>query len=224
MTNRNSATRVERADHRASRTVNRKRDSWPMRAIGAVSDIGDQPQMRLLCAAVMAAGLIRRDSRLLGTGMKMLAAHTVATWAKSGVKGAIDRTRPESGDDPKLQPGDSDAREDNSFPSGHSAGAVAVAQALARSYPQHALHARAAALVIAAVQVPRGTHYVGDVVAGTAIGLAAERASEALIDTGLRGVEAQLRSRRHPRPPADPRPGREPAPAATGSERPTRAG
>ena len=173
-------SRLAQADGEISDRLNRQRDTWPMRVIGAVSDIGDQPQMRLICAATMTAGAIRRDGRPFRTGVKMLAAHTMATWGKSGVKAVIDRTRPDSGDDPAVRTGDSDDHEETAFPSGHSAGAIAVAQAFARSYPQHAMAARTAAMAVAAAQVPRGTHYVGDVLAGTLIGVAAEHFNDAV--------------------------------------------
>lgn len=146
--------------------------------------------MRALCGATIALGIIRRDKRLAKTGFRMLAAHTLATWGKSRVKAVINRRRPESGDDPRIRPGDSDAHEDNSFPSGHSAGAVAVGEAFTRSYPDHALAARGAAALISGVQVPRGTHYAGDVVAGMLIGLVAERASDAIIELSLRWLAA----------------------------------
>lgn len=162
-----------------------------MRLIGSASEIGDQPQMRLLCAATIAFAIVRRNDRLLATGIKMLSAHTLATWGKSGVKSVVNRTRPESGDDPTVRWGDSDAHEENSFPSGHSAGAISVAQAFARSYPNHSFTARSAALAVAAVQVPRGTHYAGDVVAGVLIGLGAERASEAAIGSSLQRLDAK---------------------------------
>lgn len=170
---------VELADQKVSDNLNHKRDSWQMRLVGTASDIGDQPQMRLLCAATIVLAMVRRDSQLAKTGFKMIAAHTVATWGKSRVKAIVDRTRPDGGDDPKLRLGGSDAHEETSFPSGHSAGVVGVAQVVARSYPEHALAARSAAFVVAAVQVPRGTHYVGDVVAGALIGLLAEQATDA---------------------------------------------
>ena len=145
--------------------------------------------MRLLCAATIGLAVVRRDNRLLKTGLKMLSAHTLATWAKSSVKSVVNRTRPESGDDPTVRWGDSDAHE-NSFPSGHSAGAVSVAEAFARNYPDHALAVRMAAFVVPAVQVPRGTHYAGDVAAGLVIGFAAEKASEAALGPSLRSVVA----------------------------------
>lgn len=184
MTSHRNPASVERADRKISGKLNNRRDSWLMRLVGAASDIGDQPQMRLLCAATIVVAIARRDSRLAGTGFKMLAAHTAATWAKSGVKAVVDRTRPDSGDDPKVRLGDSDEHQETSFPSGHSAGVVAVAQVVARSYPEHALAVRTAAVAVAAVQVPRGTHYVGDVVAGALIGLLAEQ----VVDTAWNGL------------------------------------
>ncbi len=188
MTKQKKRNRVARADHRISSKVNGERDSLVMRMLGAASEIGDQPQMRLLCAGTIATALVRRDRGLAATGLKMLAAHTLATWGKSGIKAVINRTRPESGNDPKVRLGSSEEHAENSFPSGHSAGAVSVAEAFARDYPQHAVATRLAAFAVAAIQVPRGTHYAGDVAAGMLIGLAAERAS----DGALRQVSRLL--------------------------------
>jgi hypothetical protein len=192
MINKEAKSNVEQADRAITDRLNYKRDSWQMRLIGTASEIGDQPQMRLLCAATIGYGLIRRDSQLAGVGLKMLAAHTLATWGKSGVKSVVDRTRPESGDDPRVRPGRSNNHQENSFPSGHSAGAVAVAEAFARSYPERATMARIAAMMVAAVQVPRGTHYVGDVVVGMVIGLIAERASHATTQAALQVADTRL--------------------------------
>ena len=136
MTTKCAAASIEKVDRKASHRLNNDRDSWPMRVIGAASDIGDQPQMRLLCAATIAIGALRHDGKLAKTGVSMLAAHTLATWAKSGVKAVVDRTRPDSEQDGhRFGFGDSKAHSESSFPSGHSAGAVAVARALARGYP-----------------------------------------------------------------------------------------
>jgi len=185
-------TAVEQADDKITSEVNDKRDSWPVRLVGAASEIGDQPQMRMICAATVADGIARRDLHLTSTGFRMLAAHTLATWAKSGIKAVINRRRPKDGDDPRIREGDSDRHEENSFPSGHSAGAVAVGEAIARAYPGHAVAARGAALSISVVQVPRGTHYAGDVLAGIAIGLIAERMSDAAIDLAVRWASRAL--------------------------------
>ena len=165
---RQAGRRLEKSDRAATHVLNDDRDTWPVRLAGAVSEIGDQPQMRLLCAATVVIGLVRRDARLAKTGLRMLAAHTLATWGKGAVKAVVDRTRPDSeGEGYRFGPGDSDAHAQNSFPSGHSAGAVAVAHAFGRAYPEHAGKALGAAAAIAAVQIPRGTHFIGDVLAGS---------------------------------------------------------
>ncbi len=189
------ATAVEKADHKITSEVNGERNSWPVRLVGAASEVGDQPQMRMICAATVAAGIARWDLHLTSAGMRMLAAHTLATWAKSGIKAVINRRRPKDGDDPRVREGDSDRHEENSFPSGHSAGAVAVGEAIARAYPYHAGAARGSAWSVSVVQVPRGTHYAGDVLAGIAIGLIAERVSDAAIDLAVRYAKQEVTNR-----------------------------
>src|SRR4051812_33615928 len=168
-----------RADRKAAAAALRHEESLAVRLLDHVADLGDQPPMRILCGSVIAVGLIAGDRRLAGAGLRMLAAHTLATLAKDVVKRRVDRTRPRSlakpGKDAKPRRGDSEAKEETSFPSGHSAGAAAVARAFARSYPEHALPAYAAAGVLALVQIPRCAHYPTDVGAGLAIGIAAEK-------------------------------------------------
>lgn len=172
------------------------RDTPAMRALGWLSDAGDQPPLRLLCGALIAAGLLRGDARQARAGLRMLAAHEVATFAKSFVKHRVDRTRPRSrgeGGDDRPRAGSSRAKEDSSFPSGHTAGAVATARAFARAYPDHAVPAHAAAALIALAQIPRCAHYPTDVAAGAAIGLAGERLASAGFDRLAAPVEHKLR-------------------------------
>ena len=153
-----------------------------------LADLGDQPAMRVLCAATVAAGILSRDRRFVRAGFRMLAAHTLATWTKNFVKHRVDRTRPRSAGDPRkdhrLAPGRSKAKEETSFPSGHAAGAAAVARAFAREVPEWAAPACGIGGVLALAQIPRCAHYPTDVGAGIAIGLA----SEAAVDAGLRLV------------------------------------
>jgi membrane-associated phospholipid phosphatase len=168
------------ADSKAAAALRPYRDSLPVRILEHVADLGDQPPMRILCGSVIAVGLVAGDRRLARAGLRMLAAHTLATLVKDAVKRQIDRTRPRSaakpGKDARPRRGDSEAKEETSFPSGHSAGAAAVARAFARSYPEHAAPAYAAAAILALAQIPRCAHYPTDVGAGLAIGLAAEKA------------------------------------------------
>jgi membrane-associated phospholipid phosphatase len=175
-----AAAKVVRADRKAAAALLPYEESLPVRLLEHVADLGDQPPMRILCGSVIAVGLLGGNRRLAGAGLRMLAAHTLATLVKDAVKHRVDRTRPRSlakpGKDAKPRPGDSEAKEETSFPSGHSAGAAAVARAFARSYPEHAAPAYAAAAVLALAQIPRCAHYPTDVGAGLAIGVAAEKA------------------------------------------------
>ena len=65
-----------------------------------------------------------------------------------------------------MKPGGDHRPEADSFPSGHTAGAVPVARALARDYPEHAVMAYAVAGAAAVVQIPRCKHYPTDFAAG----------------------------------------------------------
>jgi membrane-associated phospholipid phosphatase len=168
------------ADAGVASAMRRQQGSPLVRALDFVADLGDQPPMRILCGSVIAVGLIGGDRRLAKAGLRMLAAHTLATVVKDVVKKRVDRTRPRAaakpGKDSRPRPGRRTAKEETSFPSGHSAGAAAVARAFARDYPEYALPAYGAAAALALAQIPRCAHYPTDVGAGLAIGVAAEKA------------------------------------------------
>lgn len=172
-----NATALEQADTTVTKAVAPYQESWPVRALSAIGSLGDQPPMLAISSAVLGAGLVRGDRRMLQAGARMIAAHVIATATKNYIKHRVDRTRPhvlvEEGRY-KMEPGHNRAKEETSFPSGHTAGAVAVARAFARDYPEHRRAAYAAAGVIALAQIPRCAHYPSDVAAGTAVGLAAE--------------------------------------------------
>ncbi|MEA3014065.1 MAG: hypothetical protein QOD42_2610 [Sphingomonadales bacterium] len=167
------------ADKATVQAVRPQRKSVAVRALSWASELGDQPQMLALSGGLLAFGLVRRDGRMARAGARMMLSHLLATAAKNFVKHRVDRTRPRStgnGKGPAPKPGRSHAKEETSFPSGHSAGAVAVARAFARDYPEHRGAALAGAGFIALAQIPRRAHYPTDVAAGLAIGLAAEKA------------------------------------------------
>lgn len=176
------------ADADAVAAVKPWADSPAVAVLGRVAGLGDQPEMRILCGSVIAAGLVLGDRRLARAGLRMLAAHTVATLAKDFVKKRVDRTRPRStgkaGKDHRPQPGRSEAKEETSFPSGHSAGAAAVARAFARDYPALSAPAYGAAAILALAQIPRCAHYPTDVGAGVAIGLASEAVASLAFPNG----------------------------------------
>ncbi len=177
---------IEEADAAAAEAVSPYRETLPIQALSFVSKLGDQPPLRLLCGAMIAAGLARRDMRLAGAGVRALASHTLATWVKNAVKHRVDRTRPNvnGGGRSRIKPGRDSSKDETSFPSGHSAGAAAVASALARDYPEYGGAAYAAAGIVALAQIPRCSHYPSDVGAGIAIGIA----SDAAVALALRGA------------------------------------
>jgi membrane-associated phospholipid phosphatase len=149
----------------------------PARLVDAIAQLGDQPELRTVSAFVVAAGLLSANRRLVRAGVRMLLAHEIATLAKDLIKEQIDRTRPHSAktdSDRAVKRGHHTAKTKTSFPSGHSAGATAVARAFGREYPQLQAPALAAAAVVAGMQVPRLNHFPSDVAAGVLLGAASE--------------------------------------------------
>ncbi|HEX8263751.1 MAG TPA: hypothetical protein VF547_12850, partial [Allosphingosinicella sp.] len=107
------------ADAAATEAALPYQGSAAMEALGRFASLGDQPPMRTLCAATIAAGLAGGNRRLARAGLRMLLAHTLATFAKDFVKQRVDRTRPRSkngeGKDHIPRPGRHTAKETTSF-------------------------------------------------------------------------------------------------------------
>ncbi len=167
------------ADGKTHEAVLPYQDTAPVKAIGWASEVGDQPQLLTLCGGVLAYGLIRGRPDLTRAGARMIASHLLATAMKNFIKHRVDRKRPfavSSKEDLKPKPGRNSSKEETSFPSGHSAGAMAVAQALSREVPAARAGAMAGAGFIALAQIPRCAHYLSDIGAGLAIGWLAEQA------------------------------------------------
>ncbi len=172
-----SGVNVEQADVAAAEKLGRHRHSSPVRALGGLSEIADQAPAMTICGAVLAGGLIRRNARVAEAGARMLASILVATAIKGVVKRFVSRARPHVLFDQgryAFEPLGPQGGDWNSFPSGHTADAVAAARGLARVFPQRRAPAYAVAAGIGAVQIPRAKHYPLDVAAGAAIGIAAE--------------------------------------------------
>jgi membrane-associated phospholipid phosphatase len=166
-------------DRKAHEAVLPYQDAPSVKALSWLSELGDQPQMLTLSGGVLAWGVVSRDRHFVRAGARMVASHLLATWLKNLIKHRVDRTRPfaaRTHQDRKPKRGKDQSKEETSFPSGHSAGALAVAQAFARELPEHRGKALAGAGLIAIAQVPRCAHYPTDVGAGLAIGWASELA------------------------------------------------
>lgn len=147
---------IEKADVAVVEAVAPARDTLVVRALGALSELSDQPPLIALSAGTFAVGLLLGRRRLAETGGRMLAAHLLATAIKSAIKARVVRTRPhllvEEGDY-RMHAGDENDHPVNSFPSGHTAGAVAVARAVVRGHPERRALAYPLAAGAALVQI-----------------------------------------------------------------------
>ena len=175
-----AARKLAKADRKTTHDIAAHRDTVPARIAGLFGELADQPQLITASIGTIAAGLIDRRPDLVRGGARMLAAHLVATAAKTAIKRSFDRTRPAKAlrDGHRFRAGDSTDHELNSFPSGHTAGAVAVARAASREIDGAAAPAALGVGAIAAIQPVAGNHYLSDVIVGGAIGWIAE----ALVD------------------------------------------
>jgi undecaprenyl-diphosphatase len=179
-----AATPIEEMDAAVATALVPHAERGLVQLVGDASDLSDQEPLYAAAAAVIGTGLAMRDERTVRAGTRVLAAHLLATALRGVVKQLVVRTRPDAAarrGEYQFAPGERRESELSSFPSGHTAGAMAVARALGRDYPgsYHAWLGLAGAA--SAVQVLRSKHYVTDVVAGAAIGFVAEIAIDQLI-------------------------------------------
>ncbi|WP_052041731.1 phosphatase PAP2 family protein [Paracoccus sphaerophysae] len=191
------------ADVALSVEAGQMRDHPVIAAAGAASEIADQPPAFTLAAIALGAGLLSRRPRLAEGGGRALAALWLATRTKSAIKSVVVRTRPykllEEGHYETGVNGP-DSHPYNSFPSGHTADAFAAARAIGRVAPGAKGPLLGLAALIGLVQVPRATHHLADVIAGAAVGIAAEavvhHALQALPDDRVRAGRRALIRRR----------------------------
>ncbi|TPG49791.1 phosphatase PAP2 family protein [Sphingomonas glacialis] len=179
-----AARKIARADRKATHRAAAHRDTPAVKLAGAASEVADQPPLLLLGVGTIVVGAVLRRPTVIRNGVRMLASEVLATAIKNGIKRSIDRTRPQKAIETgkhHFAPGKSEAHGDTSFPSGHTAGAVAVAGAIAQDVPGALAPAYAAAAGVAAVQMPRGKHYILDTVAGAAVGFVAQKATSLII-------------------------------------------
>lgn len=181
------ATPVEKAEISLVRRLSSLRDHPVLKRLEPLSKMADQPPMLWLSAGVFAFGLVARRPRAAEAGLRMLASILLATAIKSAVKGTVTRTRPHRALDQGRYTSDTEGSEDKdeqSFPSGHTADAVSAARAVVRVWPQAGFPAYGLAAAVAALQPAKAKHYPSDVAAGAAIGAGAE----ALVDQAARLV------------------------------------
>lgn len=160
---------LRNGDHRLTRRMAAWDSAWARRLLPPVEEAAEHTKLWWAAAAVMAASDTWRGRRAAATG---IAAMAVAELLSNGVaKQVVERRRP-----PKewIPHDDVEDRPDSSsFPSGHTAAAVAFTAAVAPTWPWAGAACAVPAVVVAVERVHSGAHYPSDVAAGAAIGLAA---------------------------------------------------
>lgn len=181
---------ITRADLAIVRAAHPLGETVVGKALGEVSELTDQPPLVAASLTTLVVGLATRQPRIARTGLRMLLAHALATGIKTVIKDNFDRYRPrkvaEEGE-ATLERGESKEGEDRSLPSGHSAGAVAVARAIVRDNPGAAPIAYPLAATASLVQITRKAHFPTDVALGVIVGLASEVISSRVMDRLLGG-------------------------------------
>ncbi|WP_431945170.1 phosphatase PAP2 family protein [Actinacidiphila sp. bgisy167] len=139
-------------------------------AMPAVGRAARHGKVWCFSAALMAGLGGRRGRTAAWAGLSAVGVAQVA--AGVAVKPLTDRPRPP----PRWVPRDIGERPgSSSFPSGHTAAAVAFAAAVGRTWPTMGAACALPAAMVALERVHSGSHYPSDVAAGAVIGLAAAR-------------------------------------------------
>ncbi|MFI9566813.1 phosphatase PAP2 family protein [Streptomyces rishiriensis] len=137
------------------------------KVLSAVEESAESSKLWCGAAVLMATCGGWRGRKAAATGLTALA---VAQFAANGLcKQLADRPRPPK----EWIPHDEveDRPESSSFPSGHTAAAVAFTAAVAPSLPLAGALCAIPAALVAVERVQSGAHYPTDVVAGAAVGL-----------------------------------------------------
>jgi undecaprenyl-diphosphatase len=155
-----------------------------LKSVTKLAEIADRPPLLALSAAVTVAGFIRRDRKMKRAGLRMLIAVALATSAAKTGKKLVARTRPTKLVDEHrhaIYRGGAHDHDLESFPSAHAAGGFAAARAASRDYPLFAPQAFSTAVLAGGLKVLKGDHFPSDILAGLAIGAAAEMIANRLI-------------------------------------------
>ncbi|MFI2644345.1 phosphatase PAP2 family protein [Streptomyces sp. NPDC018610] len=160
-------TTVREMDCRLTKRMASRREPGLHHTLSAVEEMAEGTKLWWGAAAVMvwAGGWKGRKAAVAG-----LTALTLAQLVSNGVcKQVSDRPRPPK----EWIPHDEveDRPDSSSFPSGHTAAAVAFAAAVAPSWPLAGAVCAVPAALVSVERVQSGAHYPSDVAAGAAIGL-----------------------------------------------------
>ncbi|MFD3647714.1 phosphatase PAP2 family protein [Streptomyces cyaneofuscatus] len=160
-------TGLESADRFVTQQAGLRIPAHASRVLSLVEEAAESSKLWCVAAAAMAAGGGGRGRKAAVTGLVALA---LAQLVSNGVgKQLVDRSRP-----PKewFPHDEADDRPDSSsFPSGHTAAAVAFTAAVISPWPTAGAVCVVPAAMVAVERVQSGAHYPSDVVAGATIGL-----------------------------------------------------
>jgi membrane-associated phospholipid phosphatase len=158
---------VREGDRRLTQWMAGWRSPTVRHALSAVEETAESTKLWCGAAAAMAAVGGRRGRRAAVAG---LAAMTVAQLASKAGKPLADRRRPPT---EWVPHGEVEDRPDSSsFPSGHTAAAVAFTAAVAPRWPAAGAACAIPTVLVAVERIQSGAHYPSDVAAGAVIGLA----------------------------------------------------
>ncbi|UUU28261.1 phosphatase PAP2 family protein [Streptomyces sp. DSM 40750] len=162
------ASALRERDRRLARRLIAWGPPWLRRIGRAVEEAAEHTKLWWAAAGTMAVAGGRRGRRAAAAGVAAMAAAEVLS--NGVVKRLYQRRRP-----PRewVPPEDLPDRPDSSsFPSGHTAAAVAFSGAVAPAWPAVGAVCGAAGVLVGAQRLHSGAHYPADVAVGGAIGLA----------------------------------------------------
>ncbi|MFE5938632.1 phosphatase PAP2 family protein [Streptomyces sp. NPDC056470] len=160
---------LRHADHRLTRHMAAWDSAWARRLLPPMEEAAEHTKLWWAVAVVMSVSGGWKGRKAAAAGVSAMA---VAEVSSNGIaKPLVERRRP-----PKewISQDDAEDRPDSSsFPSGHTAAAVAFTAAVAASWPGAGAACAAATVLVAIERVHDGAHYLSDVAVGAAIGAAA---------------------------------------------------
>ena len=159
---------LQDADQSLTKQAACRTPPWAGKVLSAVEETAESTKLWCGAAAAMASLGGRRGRRAAVTGLTAL---VLAQLVSNGLcKQLADRPRPPK----EWFPHDEvhDRPDSSSFPSGHTAAAVAFTTAVAPTWPAAGAVCALPAALVALERVQSGAHYPSDVATGAAIGLA----------------------------------------------------
>ncbi|MFG2981269.1 phosphatase PAP2 family protein [Streptomyces sp. NPDC048258] len=158
---------------------------WARGLLPPVEDAAEHTKLWWAAAVLMAAGGGWRGRRAAGAGIAGMAmAQVLSNWV---AKQLVERRRPPKEWFPHEDV--EDRPDSSSFPSGHTAAAVAFTTAVAPTWPWAGAACAVPTALVAIERVHSGAHYPSDVAAGAVIGVAAAAVVRAAPRLLLRHLE-----------------------------------